>query len=579
MDELLFLKNLSQLERKVNMARVNAKRGVYENSQSEGDNLSSSDEDSRDDDDDYEPEGIDDEEEEEESESSEEEEDDEQSSSPSFNSQNPKHQEARRKQNKQRGGSPNSRLCQLESAIHNMSNVMQALAKAHTSQHVQPKQSHAPQSTHTKVSSKANSVQQPLLLAKSASNFPAQSSLSSATGMEGCPEIPRPDLMSLEKFEKYEIKYKEYLDKATDRKRTSHLMVHGFRKYHHEVRAAMKSLFDKNAQLRQAYQSTLPSYNLSEEQFFALDNKLFEQLYKELCTHQSVLPSQLLLKLEATSFDRTGFLPGVVIQASSAFREKLQTLPRQTVDSCTVKQLKEAFIKMLLGNDDRNLADFPNANTWEDVVSRLLDMDGSSQANTLLERIARVKEGRSSEADKIHSPASSLSSTSPASRGGGAARGGGQAGGQVRGGVRGGDPATNDLPDEAWKDKYEALRAQFKPTEVDLMGCTTYQQKIKRIMAIRDSRARENELKSMRGGMEGAEATASKPKQPTPSKTQASGGQAATPSRSQLSAAAEDEDTRACYNCGQKGHLSKNCPQPRRAVRRSPSPAADNSDA
>ena len=80
--------------------------------------------------------------------------------------------------------------------------------------------------------------------------------------------------------------------------------------------------------------------------------------------------------------------------------------------------------------------------------------------------------------------------------------------------------------------------------------------------------------------MQWAITTASKSKQqPTPSKAQASGGQAATPSRSQLSAAAEAEDTRACYNCGQKGHLSKNCPQPKRAGRRSPSPAADDSDA
>ncbi len=226
---------------------------------------------------------------------------------------------------------------------------------------------------------------------------------------------------------------------------------------------------------------------------------------------------------------------------------------------------------MLLGNDERNLADFPNANTWEDVVSRLLDMDGSSQANTMLERIARVKEGRST--NDTHSPASGLSSTSPAARGGGgAARGGGQ----VRGSTRGGDTPT-ELPDEVWKDKFEALKAQIKPTEIDLMGCTTYQQKLKRTLAIRDSRARENELKQMRGGLEGLDPTASKPatKSPSPANKQTAGGQTASPSRSQLSAAAEEEDARVCYNCNQKGHLSKNCPQPKRAGRRSPSPAAE----
>ena len=174
----------------------------------------------------------------------------------------------------------------------------------------------------------------------------------------------------------------------------------------------------------------VPSFDMDEEEFSAMDNKTFGDLYRELCTHQSYMPSQLLLQLEGTTFDYEGKLPAVVVQASLAFREKLRGLPRVTVDQCTAKQLKEAFIKMLLGTNDRNLADFPSATSWEQVVGLVLDMDGTAQAHTLLQRIA--------EAGKLRAAVTPERGERP-SVGGGAVRGahtprGGGRGGHVQGG-------------------------------------------------------------------------------------------------------------------------------------------------
>jgi hypothetical protein len=394
--------------------------------------------------------------------------------------------------------------------------------------------------------------------------------------MEGCPEIAREDMLNLQKFETYETKYKEYVDKATDRRRTYHLMTHGFRKYHNEVRAAIKTLFDKNHQLREAYRMRVAAFNMDEAQFSTMDNKTFGDLYRELCTHQSYMPSQLLSQLEGTTFDYEGKLPAVVVQASSAFREKLRGLPRVTVDQCTARQLKEAFIKMLLGDNERNLADFPSAQSWEQVVGLVLDMDGTAQAHTLLQRIA--------EAGKLRA-AVTPERGERSSAGGGAVRGahtprGGGRGGHVQGGearphatgggaaAGGGSPAA-EVNDDAWKTQFEQLRAQYKPTEVDLGGCTTYQQRVKRILQIRDTRAREAEMKGMRATLQGS---TEPPKPKVYSKPSTGGGAAA--SRSQLADDEEDQGP-TCYNCGERGHIKKDCKAPAKQPsgrRRSPSP-------
>ena len=544
-DELAFLNSLTKVERAATKARVQIKKAAREDSQSEGDDLEESDSDSREEENEYESEGLDDEDEEEEDVDDEDDENDEAESDPEDDSSKADSSAASKshsppsKRKPKKAEAPQAadddRISKLETVLQNLVNVVQVMANG-----PRPK---ITTSTHTPA-------------AHGRGNFPSHSSLTSATGMEGCPEIPREDLMNLEKFEKYETKYKEYLDKATDRRRTYHKMTHGFRKYHNEVRAAIRSLFDKSWQLRDAYRGQIPGFDMSESEFLDLNNTTFAALYKELCTHKSFLPSQLLQKLEQTVFERTGSLPAVVIQASTAFREHLRGLPRQTVDSCTPKQLKEAFIKMLLGSDERNIADFPSTNTWEEVVSRLLDLEGSSQAHTILTRVSKARKGDSTTAgDSEESPSSSITA-----RG----RGGSARGGQATSSSDKNSPKEASVPDESWQEKFEELKAKYKPTDVELLGCTTYNQKVKRILQIRDTRAREDEMKALRTAITSEPTPRQKPGN---SPAQAGATSASPPSKSQLS-----QDAPKCYNCGLVGHIAKDCSEPRKQ-RRGDSPA------
>ena len=243
-EELAFLKSVTQVERAATKARVQIKKAAQENSQSEGDNLDESDSDSRSEEDEYESDGI----------------DDmtrktmtttlkvtiknrrratERTARPAVPHRRHHPLLSRRSPERRKSHRPPSgqrlhdRLDKLEKALHNLVHVVQVIAGG------------ARAETNTRKSTPSAS--------HGTGNFPSHSNLTAGTGMEGCPQIPREDLMKMEKFEKFEIKYKEYLDKATDRKRTYHKMTHGFRKYHNEVRAAIRSLFDKSWQLQEAY--------------------------------------------------------------------------------------------------------------------------------------------------------------------------------------------------------------------------------------------------------------------------------------------------------------------------------------
>jgi hypothetical protein len=362
--------------------------------------------------------------------------------------------------------------------------------------------------------------------------------LTHAPGMEGCPELQRDDLLKLSKFEEFEKKYKEYLDKAADRRRTSHNMVYGFRKFAFELRQYIRTLFGKSHTLRETYFEVLPSFELSEEEFLDLPNETFRKLYREICTHHSCLPSQVLQSLETIRFQRgvqgdSNTLPALVVQASAAFRERLRELPRQTVSQCTQKQLKEAFIRMLLGPDERNLADFPLAQTWEHVISCLLDLEGTSEANTLVQKIRQV--GKNDKPNKEEDPSAREE----------------RSGGAVSRHRPRQAPTSSEEPsteeDSVWKPQFEKLMAEFKPTQQQLQGCVTYHQKVLRILQIRDTKKREQELKEMRTSVSANADGATE----TPLTKSVS-----TKSRSQVS-----EEGPVCFFCKQKGHYKRDCPK------------------
>jgi len=461
------------------------------------------------------------------------------------------------------------RLGRLEEAVLKLTGALSSLTKPAGKQ---PKKPASEASDSDSQQSRSRSPANTKRLSGKAASKPSPSKAQATTGMEGCPEFPRKDLLQLDKFEQWELKYKEYVGKANDRHRTFNNMTYGFRKFNKEVRSAIRSLFEKTPRLRTHYgKASTRLMGMTEDDFAELDNEVFKRLYRELCTQNSTLPSQLLIQLESTVFDRTdgSSLPKLIIQASTAFREKLQGSPQQTVESCTDRQLKDAFVRMLLGSDERNLADFASARTWEEAVDRVLELEGSAQAHTMMSRIIEVGQQGWTEVR---------------SRGvGGAARGGSAGGGGAarpsssRPVAIGGPEnkmldtsptarhaPTSQVSDTAWKQQFDALQAQFQPTAHDLLGCSTYQQKCKRILQIRDTRAREKEMQALRATLGGSEPVSEADKSK-------SGGSSAnsTPSRSQLGGNDGGGQGVKCYNCNGFGHIKKDCPEPPRDKGRS----------
>lgn len=158
-------------------------------------------------------------------------------------------------------------------------------------------------------------------------------------------------------------------------------------------------------------------------------------------------------------------------------------------------------------------------------MSALLDLDGTSEANTLVQKIRQVD-----KPDKPHVEAPK----EERKEGGGAVRARPNKAQQPA-------SAESDGDDASWAPQLEKLMAEFKPTQQQLHGCTTKHQKVLRILQIRDTRKRELELKEMRGANSGGAAPA-----PAPSKSIWR-----APSRSQFG----DEPT--CFYCKEKGHYKR----------------------
>jgi len=565
-EEQEFLKQLGVAKRWASVWKLRHKQ--QEDSDSEGEDLEESDgSDSEEDDSDEEEEEEDDEEEDEQGGSS-------SSSDPSYQPTPP--EPAKKKKSKsvepsvdKKQATPD-RLEKLEEAVLKLTGVLSSLTKPAAKQ---PKKPASVASDSDSPKSRSRSPASGKHLSSKTASKPSPSKAQATTGMEGCPEFPRKDLLQLDKFEQWELKYKEYVGKANDRHRTFNNMTYGFRKFNKEVRSAIRSLFDKTPRLRTHYgKASTRLMGMTEDDFAELDNEVFKRLYRELCTQNSTLPSQLLIQLESTVFDRTdgSSLPKLIIQASTAFRERLQGSPQQTVESCTDRQLKDAFVRMLLGSDERNLADFASARTWEEAVDRVLELEGSAQAHTMMTRIIEVGQQGWTE---VRSRGVGGAARGGSAGGGGASGNGGMARSSASRPAAGGGPEnkmsetspptrqapTSQVSDAAWKQQFETLQAQFQPTAHDLLGCSTYQQKCKRIFQIRDTRAREKEMQALRATLGGSEAVSEADKSK-------SGGSSAssTPSRSQLGGTDGGGQGVKCYNCNGFGHIKKDCPEPPR---------------
>jgi hypothetical protein len=524
--ELQFLKQMTILQRTAATARRMQRKELDEDSDDEGEDLGGDEEDEEDAEEDAEEEDAIDVEEEEDS-----------SAEPSkSSSSDPSYRPSSEGSSISKPGKmskTDGRLERMEAAITKLTAIVMTTAKPPREPRFEDLETWSSLDHSERASKHADHSEYRAGTAES------KSMLTHRPGMEGCPELQRDDLLKLAKFEEFEKKYKEYLDKAADRRRTSHNMVYGFRKFAFELRQYIQTLFQKSRTLRETYSSALPSFDLSEDEFLALPNETFRRLYREICTHQSCLPSQVLQSLETIRFQRGvqgdgNTLPVLVVQASAAFRERLRELPRQTVSQCTQKQLKEAFIRMLLGPDERNLADFPLAQTWEQVISCLLNLEGTSEANTLVQKIRQM--GKQSH--KEEEPSSKEERT-----GGAIARNRPR---QPQGASSEEPPAGDD---SIWKAQLDKLLDEFKPSQQQLNGCLTNHQKVLRILQIRDTKRREQELKDMR-------ASASAKAEGTAASVPKSVASVSSKSRSQLS-----EDGPVCFYCKEKGHYKRDCPK------------------
>jgi hypothetical protein len=406
-------------------------------------------------------------------------------------------------------------------------------------------------------------------------------------GMLGCPELEsREDLLVLQKFEVLEKKYADYVDRAHDQRRTPQSMAHCFRKYLPTIVMTLNSLLARDAAVRRKYSSVLAScsYTVSEDILKQWDVRMFSNVYKELCTAKTFMASEVITQLMDTKFARHAkkgqdpyTLTAFVMQATTAFQERLESLPTQTVKKCSDTQLRDTFIKMILGKDDRHLADFAHCYTWVEAAQAMFDLEGTGQGVNFLR-----------QALQDHAP----SSDAPRA-------GGGPAGRTDRPNERGPSERhggrTNDHDDRGdarqdWSAILRRLSAEIAHTPRDLEGHTSDKDKVKRLMSLRDARKREKELQALesarappqrdhsrearsRGhsrdpgqGRRGESPPKNKDdqkgshKSSAPPQAQEAGGGSAARTQSQLGPSGETRGTK-CYNCHGFGHLARDCPK------------------
>jgi hypothetical protein len=414
--------------------------------------------------------------------------------------------------------------------------------------------------------------------------------------MLGCPELEkREDLLVLSKFEALEKKYADYVDRAQDHDRTPQTMAHCFRKYLPTIVMTLNSLLSRDAAVRRKFNTIFApgsSYVVTEDMLREWDAHTFRSMYKELCTAKTFMASEVITQLMDTKFSRHPprgqdpyTLTAFVMQATTAFQEKLESMPTQTVKRCSDSQLRDSFVKMILGKDDRHLADFSHCYNWMEAAQSMFDLEGTGQGVNFMRQALQ---------DHPHPPdplrATGGQSQRPDERSGDKNRdrpSDRQTGRHDRS-EQGGASETKD-----WASILQHLSAQVEHHPRDLEGHVSDKEKAKRLLSLRDARKREQELNDLERSLTSGRSAGQhgiqrqgpsrdhsqtrrqgspvgerqthrnheQPKETTSSRAQSSGGGNSGEQQSQSQLGPSDSRGPRCYNCQGYGHLAKACPK------------------
>lgn len=302
------------------------------------------------------------------------------------------------------------------------------------------------------------------------------SSWKTPEGMVGIPEMKRQDLLKLPEFEALERKYTDYCDKAMQNKRRPQPIAQCFAKFLPDLKLSFNSLLSRSEVVRKKFKFHLKGtdYKVTEQILNDMPTQVFSDLYKELVTSRTFMASELITHLMETPFQRSVegeklTLTALVLQASTAFRERLESCPTQTVNRCTPVQFRDAFVKMVLGQDDRHLADFLHCNTWDEAAGAMMDLEGTGQGVTFMKKVQ--KKNPYAQHGKAEEQTSSPSQSQP--RHDGKAKPG----------------------EKEWERIYNELSTKIEHNDTEMKGHThTFKDRAKRLLQLRDTRAREAEL-------------------------------------------------------------------------------------